>query len=140
MEMQELNEPKRILLRKSSEYRNGLEDDVKLLTEKTQKIVLNALVIGGALALSYIVVRQFSKTKTKGKSKVQKIKLVSDAPKQEVAEEVYARESTLSRVVSEVGHALTTQATAFLLSLAREKLMQYLQAQAEKKSLNDENS
>lgn len=137
--MHDFNEPKRALLRKSSEYRSGLEDEVKLISEKTEKIIINALVIGGALALSYIVVRQFSKPKSKGKAKVKKIKLVSDAPKEEV-EETYAEESRISRVVSEIGAALTSQATAFLLAVAREKLMEYLQAQAEKKSLKDEHS
>lgn len=139
MEMEELNESKRMLLRKSSQYRNGLEDDVKLLSEKTEKIVTNALIIGGALALSYVLVRQLSKSKSKGKSKVKKIKVVNAAPKEE-EEEVYEQPSAVSRVVSEIGHVITSQATSFLLAMAREKLMEYLQAQAEKKTLKDEHS
>lgn len=138
MEMEELNESKRMLLRKSSQYRNGLEDDVRLLSEKTEKIVTNALIIGGALALSYFLVRQLSTSKGKSKGKVKKIKVVNAEPKE--AQEVYEEPSGISRVVSEIGHVITAQATSFLLAMAREKLMEYLQAQAEKKTLNDEHS
>jgi len=47
-------------------------------------------------------------------------------------------ESGPARILSQIGTAVASQATMILLDLAKEKLMEYLQAQAQKKA--DENS
>jgi hypothetical protein len=126
------DEMKRELLRKSAHHRDELEGEVKLITENTQRVLTNALIIGGSLALTYILVRQFTKTpKRKRKVRAAKIKLVKDAPMSEV-EEAEASESP--GVFGQIGAAVAGQASMFLLNLAKEKLSEFLQSQAEKKS------
>jgi hypothetical protein len=136
----EFEESKKALIKKSSLYRDQLEGEAKLLSDRAEKILTNALVIGGALALSYIVVSQFSKSsKRKSKGKGKTIKLVS-APAAEEFEQEPAQGSGITRVATEIGTAIASQATAFLLSIAREKLMEFLQSKIEKKSPNNEHS
>ena len=65
MELLETDDAKSSLLKKSAQFKKGLENEVQLLTDNTQKIVTNALIIGGTLAVTYIVVRQFSREKSR---------------------------------------------------------------------------
>jgi hypothetical protein len=137
MELLESDDPKNELLKRSARLREDLDDEVKLITERTEKIITNALIIGGALVATYMLVRIFSGSKSKRKPKYKKIKVVN-APAAE-AEET-EEPSVVSGIVSEIGAAVAAQATSFLLTLAREKLAEFLQAQAEKKSTENEHS
>jgi hypothetical protein len=132
MELLETNDAKSLLLKKSAKHKKGLEDEVKLLSENAEKIVTNALVIGGTLALTYILVRQLSKSKSKGKSKSKKIKLTkdSDADVEEAAFDQNSGES----VVAKIGSAIAAQATVFLLGLAKDKLSSFLQTNLHKEA------
>ncbi len=78
MELLETNDPKSSLLKKSAKHKKGLEDEIKLFSENTDKIITNALIIGGTLALTYFLISQFSKSKSKSKSKGKKIKLIKE--------------------------------------------------------------
>lgn len=133
MELLESNDPKSELLKKSARHRQELEDEVKSITERTEKIVTTALIVGGALALTYFAVRQFSGTKKKSKGKVKKLKVVREAREDDDDAEV---DDATPGIVSQIGAALASQATVFLLNLAKEKLAEYLEAQAEKKEKN----
>jgi hypothetical protein len=117
------------LLSKSARYREELEDEAKEITDRTEKLIKNALIIGGSLALAYFTYKQFSGTKRR-KVKVKRAKPVAAAV--EVEEEV-EEASSQPNVLSNIGTALVSQASVFLLSLAKEKLAEYLQAQSEKK-------
>lgn len=130
MELLESNDPKQILLQKSAKHKQDLEQEVKLLSENTEKIFKNALIIGGTLAVGYLLVRQFSKS-SKRKSKPKKIKLVraSDAHIETAATPEPAEPS----IMSQVGSALAAQATVFLLDLAKDKLSDFLKTHFEKK-------
>ena len=46
------NPEKGQLLHRSAVHRELLEEDVKLITEKSEKIITNAIIIGGALAVT----------------------------------------------------------------------------------------
>ena len=141
MELMETDDPvKARLLKKSSQYRDDLEGEAKVISDRTEKIVTNALIIGGSLALTYFLYRQFSGgSSSKGKSKVKKIKVVAAAPAaSEEVEEEMVEASGPSKIISQIGTALVSQASVFLLSMAKEKLSEYLQAQAQKKT--DEHS
>lgn len=131
----EIDDPiKSSLLKKTAQYREDLEDDAKLISDRTEKIITNALIIGGSLALTYFAYKQFSGgSKTKHKSKVKKIKVVGAAPA-EAEEEVQVEETGPGKIISQIGTALVSQASVFLLSMAKEKLSEYLQAQAQKKT------
>ena len=132
MELIDGDEIKRQLIRKSARHREQIEGDVRLVTESTEKIVTNALIIGGSLALTYYLVRQFTgSSKKKSRKKAAKIKLVqSPAGGTEVTE---ATESSSPGVFGQLGAALASQATLFLLSLAKDKLKEFLEDRGQKK-------
>lgn len=140
MELLETDDPiKGNLLKKSARHREQLEEEFKLISERTEKIITNAVIIGGALAVTYFLVSRFSgSSKAKKKSKVAKIKLIQGREKEEIPSAVSEPEAP--GIVSQIGTALASQATVYLLSLAKEKLGEYLQAQAEKKSQANEPS
>lgn len=132
MNIQETDDPiKSQLLNKVTHQQEELKHEVQEITERTQKIFTNALIIGGALALTFLLIRGFSdskKRKSKKKTSSQKTEAHMDA------DEDYDAPSLASTVLSRVGTAVATQATVLLLDLARERLAEYLHAQAQKKA------
>jgi hypothetical protein len=132
MELLDSDDPvKGQLLRKSAHHREQLEEDVKLISERTEKILTNALIIGGALAATYFIVSQFG-GKSKKKSKLKKVRLVKD---EETADQVVVEsvEPEIPGVITQVGTALASQATVMLLNFAKEKLDEFMKSQNEKK-------
>jgi hypothetical protein len=125
------------LLNKSARYREELEDEAKEITDRTEKLIKNALIIGGSLALAYFTYKQFSGGTKKRKVKVKKARPAPESSA-EVEEEEVEEASSQNNVLANIGTALVSQASVFLLSLAKEKLAEYLQSQAEKKK--DEHS
>ena len=140
MQTQESNDPKEELLKKSERHRQELKDEVKMISERTERVITNALIIGGTLAAAYFLMRQFSGSSPKRKKKVAvpKIKVVKATEGSEETETI--EEPFEPGVISQIGTALATQATVFLLGIAKEKLMQYLNSQFEKKDKNNERS
>jgi len=140
MQVKESNDPKEELLKKSAKHRQELEEEVKLISERTERVITNALIIGGTLAAAYFLMRQFSGSSPKKKKKAvaPRIKLVN--AKEEGGEAEIAEEPSAPGIVSQIGTALASQATVFLLSIAKEKLMEYLESQFEKKEKNNERS
>ena len=130
------NPEKGQLLQRSAHQRELIEEDVKLITEQSQKIITNALIIGGALAMTYLIVRSFSGSSGKVKTKAKKIKLVGSRPEAVAEQQVQA--SAEPGIMSQVGAVLAAQATGFLLSVAKEKLMEFLQSQTAKKGITHE--
>lgn len=129
MELFESNDPKTQLLKRSALHREAIEEEAKLISARTEKILTTALVVGGALAATYFLVRQFSGGKPKRHKKTKKIKIVAAQPKED--EEV-TYEPQAPGIVAQIGTVLASQATTFLLDLAKEKLMAYLESQANK--------
>lgn len=135
MEILQSQDPeKKRLLEEAKKHKDALSGDVQAVSDRTQKIITNALVIGGALALTYVLVSQFSGGKSK-KKKSKTVKLVTQTPSENgtAAEEDEDGEESL---LSQIGTKIVNEATVILLNLAKEKLMEYMQAT--KKS--DENS
>jgi arginine exporter protein ArgO len=122
------------LLKKSSQYREDLEEEAKEISDRTEKIITNALIIGGSLALTYFAYKQFSGGSKKKKSKVNKIKVVGATPVETEEETNLEEESGPSKIITQIGTALVSQASVFLLSMAKEKLSEYLQSQEKKKA------
>lgn len=135
MEMFESDEMKNELLRKSASHRQQMEGEIKLLTEETEKIVTNTLIIGGSLALTYLLIRQFSGAKKKRKVKARKVKVINAQQPEEV--EVHTESAFQPGIITQIGTALASQATLFLLNLAKEKLTEYLQSLSEKKAQDE---
>ncbi len=128
MELMDTDDPvKSQLLKKTSQYREHLEDEAKVVSDRTEKILTNALIIGGSLALTYFTYRQFFGIGSKkSKAKTKKAKAVDTVT--EVEEEV-EEASGPNKIISQIGTVLVSQASVFLLNLAKEKLSEYLQAQ-----------
>ena|SRR5215204_4539622 len=139
MQLKESHDPKEELLKKSAKHRQELEEEVKLISERTEKAITNALIIGGTLAAAYFLMRQFSGSPSKKKKTVvPKIKLVK--AKEESGETEVIEEASAPGIVTQIGTAIASQATVFLLAIAKEKLMEYLASQFEKKEKTNERS
>jgi hypothetical protein len=126
MELLETQDPeKKRLIEASDRHRRELEREVKSLSEKTEKMLINALVIGGSLALTYYIVSQWSKSKKKKKAK-----------KSENG--VSAEGDTIEEpsVFAQIGSKVMNQVTLVLLDIAKDKLLDYLESRKTK----DENS
>src|SRR5260221_7559119 len=109
MELLETQDPeKKRLIESSLRHKQEMERQVKDISDRSEKMLKNALIIGGALALTYVVVNQLSSHKTK-KRKVRKIQAVSSTSN---ADEV---EDESPSILSQMGDKLVNTATLFLL-------------------------
>lgn len=127
MELLDTDDPiKGELLMKTARHREELEQETRAIADRTEKIITNAIVIGGALALTYFLYTQISGSKKK------KSKKKTDSAAEVDTEHERDTPSAASNIISEVGSALVAQGGALLLSLAKEKLTEYLRAQADK--------
>jgi hypothetical protein len=116
---------KKKLIEKSERYKREIEAEVDSISQNTERILTNALFIGGALALTYFAVTGLTGSKKK-KSKKRKNQ----------TEEDEVEESSEPSVMSQIGEVVITQATMVLLEFAKEKLAEYLQ----RNQANDEDS
>lgn len=134
MELLETQDPeKKRLLESSDRHKHELEKEVKDLSDKTERIVKNALIIGGTLAVTYLIVSSLSSSRKK-KNKA-KINQKETADEDAVADEKNGSYPSPS-FLSQLGERFTTQATALLLGIAKDKLSEYLSNRKQK----DENS
>lgn len=123
------SQEKNRLIEDSLRHKKELKKQVNSITKNTQEFTNNALVIGGALVLTYLAVRQFSAVKSKKKRAKEKVN--SDAEGL-----VPKSNNTDTSFFSQIGDTLITHATIILLDLAKEKLSAYL----ENRKIKDENS
>jgi len=128
------DEIKMELLRRSARHREDLENEVRLLSARTEKVLTNALIIGGTLAASYFIVRQLTGGKKTAKSGKKSFNILPAKASSEV-EEV---EDDSPGIMSQIGTALASQATVFLLGLAKEKLAEYLDSTSHTQATNND--
>ena len=102
------------------------EKDIKSISDKTEQLTKNALIIGGVLAVTYLLVSQLSGTKKKRKKS--KVKAVVPANVDEELEE----ESATPSVFSQIGSKVADTATMVLLDLAKDALAEYLKNRKQK--------
>lgn len=123
MELLETSDPqKKKLIEASARHKRELQKEVKSITTTTEKVITNALFIGGALALAYLAYSQMTGSKSK-KKKAKK----QHEPLDENEEELKETQKTPS-FLSHVGEIVITQATMAILELARERLSSYLES------------
>ncbi len=133
MELLETQDPeKKRLIEASDRHMHELEKEVHALTEKTSKVLTNALIIGGSLALTYFVISSLSSRKKKRKKK--NIAGAQTAGQDDAGE--MEEEDSSPSVLAQIGTRVLNQATVMLLDIAKEKLFEYLESR--KKA--DENS
>jgi len=136
MELLETQDPeKRRLIEMSDRHKKEIEKEVKAISEKTEKALKNALVIGGALALTYFTVSQLTKRKKK-KAKAAKAKEAEIVANGRESEEVEVIDSIGPSLISQIGDRVISQGTYILLDLAKDMLVDYLESRKKK----DENS
>lgn len=136
MELENTDDVKTDLLKRSAKHREQLENEVRLLSDRTETILTNALIIGGTLAAAYLIVRQFTgKSRKVKKARKNKVTILPTASAPAQAE--YEVDESPG-VMSQIGTALASQATVFLLGLAKEKLAEYLQKPADKPESSNE--
>ncbi len=132
MELLESQNPeKKKLIETSDRHKRALEKEVHDLTKKTEQVMINALIIGGSLALTYFIISSLSGKKKRKKNKIVKAQAASLDGNDESEEVDYA-----PSVVSQIGTRVLNQATVMILEIAKEKLFEYLESR--KKA--DENS
>lgn len=121
---------KQALIETSAYYKKELEGEMKSISKNTERIITNALFIGGALALTYLAVTQLSGSKSKKK------KAKHQQEEGEETETSETSEPSKPNIISQVGEIVMTQATMALLEFAKEKLAEYLHS----RKSTDENS
>lgn len=129
MELLETQDPeKKKLLELSERHRRELQREVKDISQRTERVLTNALIVGGVLALSYFAVSQFSKSRSrKKKHKKDRVEQTEPGNAPAPAVEVEEVSAGTPSLLSEIGTKVLNQATMILIELAREKLMEYLQ-------------
>jgi hypothetical protein len=129
MELLETQNPERKKLLETSErHKRELEKEVKDMSDKTEKVLKNALIIGGALAVTYLLVSQLGSGKKKKKSKA-KIQLqAAPAPMDQLVEE----EEETPSAFSAIGAKIADTATVMLLDIAKEALSEFLKTRQQK--------
>ena len=124
MELLETQDPeKRKLIESSNRHRSEIEKEIQAVSDRTQRVVTNALLIGGAIALAYYAYSSLSEGKKPKKKKRAKVAI-------EEGEEIEVQAATPS-IISQIGEQVITQATFMLLDIAKAKLSEYLQSRNE---------
>jgi hypothetical protein len=140
MELLESQDPlKRKLIASSDRHKRELQKEVKEIAERTERTMTNALIIGGSLALAYLVVSQISSSKKKKKkyriARIPKLKVENSKREEADSEE---EEPSSTNLISTIGTQVMNQATAMLLEIAREKLMEFLASRMKSDESSDE--
>jgi hypothetical protein len=124
MELLESQDPeKKKLIETSDRHKQALEKDLHDLTKKSERMITNALIIGGTLALTYFVISSLSGRKKKRKNKIAR----AQAPSLD-GEDTEEEEHHSPSVVSQIGTRVMDQATLMILEIAKEKLFEYLES------------
>lgn len=124
MELLETQDPeKKKLIEASDRHKRAMEKELTDLTQKTDRVIKNALIIGGSLALTFLVISALSKKRKKKKKKLALEAAAQPGVTPEAAEE---EEEDGPSVLGTVGTQLLNQASVILLDVARQKLKEYL--------------
>ena len=125
MELLETQDPeKKRLIETSDRHKRAMEKEIGDLTQKTDRILKNALIIGGSLVVTFFVISALSKKRKKKKKKISQAEAAKTGEGIDpvVEEEVDDGPS----VLGQVGTQLLNQASLMVLDIARQKLSEYL--------------
>ena len=121
-----ISREKKKLQTQSDLYKDEFEKELKMVKYQTNELLKNTLIIGGSLALTYILFRQISKSKKKKKI-VRAYNAMAQGEASLPIEAIPVEQpSRFSMIASEVGTTIANEITFFLLKLAKEKLLELL--------------
>lgn len=124
MELLETQDPdKKKLIEASDRHKRAMEKELSDITQKTDRVLKNALIIGGSLALTFLVISALSK---KRKKKKKKLALEASSQAGVTPDAAEEEEEDGPSILGTVGTQLLNQASVILLDLARQKLKEYL--------------
>ncbi len=127
MELLETQDPeRRKLLETSDRHKRELEKEVKDMSDKTERVVKNALIIGGVLAVSYLLVSQLGSGKKKKKLKAKPTAAAATVESED------DEEPETPGVFAQIGSKVVDTATLVLLDLAKEALTEFLKNRKQK--------
>jgi hypothetical protein len=136
MELLETQDPeKKKLIETSNRHKMELQKELSAISDKTEATIKNALIIGGTLAVAYLLVRTIGSS-VKSKRKKAKSKVINNIDDDDDETTPVEEHTPMPSFLSQIGENLASQATLILLDLAKEKLAEYLI----KRKLRDENS
>lgn len=121
-----ISREKKKLKTQSDLYKDEFEKELKLVKYQTNELIKNTLIIGGSLALTYILFRQITGSKKKKKRMASNVMITNDEKSQPEVVTTFEEPSRFSVIASEIGTTIANEATFFLLNLAKEKLMELL--------------
>ncbi|MEQ8924330.1 MAG: hypothetical protein RLO81_00880 [Fulvivirga sp.] len=105
----------------SKEQEKVLEKELEAISEKGRQLATNTLIIAGGLALSYLIFKALFSSETKKQKK--KVKKTQEIEGEEI--------ETDTSVFGQISSTLAKEAMVFLLGLAKEKLVEYLNSRNE---------
>jgi len=128
MELLETQDPeKKRLIETADRHKKEIQQEVKAMSDKTEQVVKNALIIGGTLAVTYLLVSQLGSIKKKRNKARAKTNIQNSEPDHEPVQ-TYSPPS----LFSQIGDRLVSQATLMLLDIAKDKLSDYLSNRKQK--------
>ncbi|MBL7870175.1 MAG: hypothetical protein JNM78_01085 [Cyclobacteriaceae bacterium] len=123
MELLETQDPeKKRLIESSDRHKRELQKELTAISEKTEVTIKNALIIGGTLAVSYLLITQLGGSKKK-KRRTKKKAIIPNDEEEYDTDEVSPHAPSF---LSQIGENLASHATLILLDIAKEKLGEYL--------------
>jgi hypothetical protein len=128
------------LREKAARRKEEFQEEARSLSTRAEKALTNGLIIAGALAVTYWVFTSIRSGKKKSKKRKQTATAVSGtaASVDYSGEEDASASNGSPGMLAGVGNVLLTQASLFLLDIAKDKLREYLVQK--KQEQPDENS
>ena len=128
MEILERQDPeKKKLMDEVSYHKRQLESGAKEVSRQTEKLLANAVIIGATVTLSYLLYRSLAGGSKKSK-KSEAASLIGEAPTEVSTPVSTEQHSRTSKILSDIGNRIAEEATLFLLNMAKEKLIAYLES------------
>lgn len=106
----------------SEEFKRNIENEVDKIASHAEEVGKKVLVIGGALLLGYYLVKALTATPENEKGK-----------KKGLSVDQKRHDEPAGSIVKSIVTNIADQATLFLLTLAREKLLEYIDKVIEEK-------
>jgi hypothetical protein len=132
-----ISREKKKLKTQSDLYKDEFEKELKLVKYQTNELIKNTLIIGGSLALTYILFRQITAGKKRKKRMASNAVITNVERSQPEDLTLIEQPSRFATIASEIGTTIANEATFFLLNLAKEKLMELLASKESTQSDDD---